>query len=334
MIAIYPKLIQLGRSGQIESLACAVREYYGEDQAYAKSLNVWRLCQSIGIGLRERDELAGGLARIVARDERGQFEICIERSAKMSGTLTDQLLIAHLLGHGFLDLVPKIAEGEIRSPAVFTEGVVPILSSYEAEGLWKTERSLSLEHNADHFALALLMPKRFILAALEKFRATDKVARFFQLPEAVITARIHSLGLSQTMDGGRDHEMSPARHDSQSQRFGAKEMSAGVIEAQPMTQPASPVVATEQVAKRYAEAALPPGQSQPRTPHQQGASAELRATHDRQDGRELTRTPRTARPAAKPQRYTAAKGHGTKAPLQGISQLRELAKKIDGSVDL
>lgn len=317
MIAIYPKLIQLGRSGQIEALACAVREYYGEGQAYAKSLNVWQLCQSIGISLRERDELAGGLARIVARDERGQFEICIERSAKMSGTLTDQLLIAHLLGHGFLDLVPKIAEGEIRSPAVFSEGVVPILSSYEAEGLWKTERSLSLEHNADHFALALLMPKRFILAALEKFRGTDKVARFFQLPEAVITARVHSLGINQDLDLGAKGDL----------------MSAAVAQAQPsISQAASPAVPSEQVAKRYAESALPP--SQHRAASLQGPSSQLRPTHEPRGQREQREAHPVRSARSTSPRAGGEQGRGTKAPLQGISQLRQLAKKIDGSVDL
>lgn len=268
MIAIYPKIIHLAKARQIETLACAVREYYGEQQAFAKSLDVWRLCQSIGIGLRERDGLNGGLARIIARDERGQFELTIERDAKVCRTLTDQLLVAHLLGHGFLDLLPKVAEGEIRSPQVFTEAVVPILSSYEAEGLWKSERSLDLERHADHFALALLLPKRFILAAWQKFSSVEKVARFFQLPDTVIKTRVDALGLRSPERAAKGH----------SERAHAPRVAA----------------------TRYAESALPPAAAV----------------------QEAYRAPPAMPRISK------------KAPLQGISQLRQLAKKIDGSVDL
>lgn len=277
MIAIYPKIIHLAKARQIESLACAVREYYGEQQAYAKSLDVWRLCQGIGIGLRERDGLNGGLARIIARDERGQFELVIERDAQICRTLTDQLLVAHLLGHGFLDLLPKVAEGEIRSPQVFTEAVVPILSSYEAEGLWKSERSLDLERYADHFALALLLPKRFILAAWQKLACVEKVARFFQLPDAVIKARVEALGA--TAPRPVVHAPKPA----------AAALKQGAT--------AAPIART-----RYAV---------------DSPSSNLSADSSAQS------------------RYRAAPAQPKiSKPLQGISQLRQLAKKIDGSVDL
>lgn len=304
MIAIYPKIINLAKAGHIESLACAAREYYGEHQAFAKNLDVWRFCQSMGVGLRERDAVAGGLARIVARDERGQFDIVIERAASMCGTLTDQLLIAHLLGHGFLDLLPKIAEGDVTSPAVFSEGVVPILSSYEAEGLWKSGRSLDRERRADHFALALLLPKRYILAALEKFRSVENVARFFQLPAAVIKARVHSLGIMADTDEQSSKPTQQVAFRAERPRHAA-----------PSTSSAPP-------------ARSHPYQSQRRQPsrHQGGSpSSESPSSESQPPVAELPRHK---------ERGPAPAASSRPAPLQGISQLRQLAKRIDGSVDL
>lgn len=299
MIAIYPKIINLAKAGHIESLACAAREYYGEHQAFAKNLDVWRFCQSMGVGLRERDAVAGGLARIVARDERGQFDIVIERAASMCGTLTDQLLIAHLLGHGFLDLLPKIAEGDVTSPAVFSEGVVPILSSYEAEGLWKSGRSLDRERRADHFALALLLPKRYILAALEKFRSVEKVARFFQLPAAVIKARVHSLGIMADAD-------------------------------QPSSEPSQQAAFRAERPRHAAQAApsAPPTRSHPYQSQRQQPSRQQAGPPSAEPQPAAGQLPRSKEPR------TAPAASSRPAPLQGISQLRQLAKRIDGSVDL
>lgn len=305
MIAIYPKIINLAKAGHIESLACAAREYYGEHQAFAKNLDVWQFCQSMGVGLRERDAVAGGLARIVARDERGQFDIVIERAASMCGTLTDQLLIAHLLGHGFLDLLPKIAEGDVMSPAVFSEGVVPILSSYEAEGLWKSGRSLDRERRADHFALALLLPKRYILAALEKFRSVEKVARFFQLPAAVIKARVHSLGIMTDADDLSSEPSQQAACRAERPRHAAQAAPSAPPSPSPLPARSHPYQSQRQQPSRH-QAGPPSSEPQPTA----------------------------GQPPRSKERRTAPAASSRPAPLQGISQLRQLAKRIDGSVDL
>lgn len=178
MIAIYPELLQLAGEGDFETLAIRTRKYFcGEGEATKPQLDLLHMSQNMGIALKSSNH--SFFATIICVDRQGEF--------KVSGLIneafqpTDQrFLLAHLLGHLFLHIVPKVAKSEIDGSLGYQESSCPLKVAYNET------ISDPLEQAATDFALALLMPKGMFLRARDRLKQVRAVANFFGLhPHAV-----------------------------------------------------------------------------------------------------------------------------------------------------
>lgn len=194
MIAIYPKIIYHSQQKNIETLSCLVREYFGKNNAYAKHLNIKRLLENIGIKFVLSSD-SKVLGSVICKDQKGAFNITIEINKQLENSVREKLMIAHLLGHYFLHIMPKIAEGEICDQMDYRETLIPILSNYSDSNLLKTKSLMKKEQEADFFGASLLLPKRYTILAYEKLNSLNEMASFFDMPEKVLKFRLQSLNI-------------------------------------------------------------------------------------------------------------------------------------------
>ncbi len=178
MLAIYPELLQLAAEKDIETLAIRARKYFcHEEEATKPQLDLLHLSQNIGIALKSSNH--SFFATLVCVDKLGEFKV--SGLINEAFTPTDQrFLLAHIIGHLFLHIIPKIAKSEIDGSIGFQESSCPLKLA-----LSEAAHDIQ-EQEATDFALALLMPKGMFLRAQNKLRQVRNVANFFGLhPHAV-----------------------------------------------------------------------------------------------------------------------------------------------------
>lgn len=195
MIAIFPEIVAAAAKGDVERLAVLARKYFGAGDAYAPRLDVQALLVYAGVEVEALPlETPGAL---VAKDERGAFKI-----VAIVGTHRDEaetrFLLAHMLGHVMLDILPVIARGdwqvsglrEVASPLKrYGQGGV---DQMPGQGAGPEARR---EELADRFAAALIMPLGMVRRAHEKFQDVAKTAAFFGVPRACLERRLVDIGV-------------------------------------------------------------------------------------------------------------------------------------------
>lgn len=193
MIAIFPKITECAKKNDLEKLVCLVRQYFGGKHIYSVKLDVEQIFGSVGIRI---DYLPIDYqSALLAKDEQGKFEIAAVINENMRSSPDKKFLLAHLLGHYILHIEPLIAKGELQLRG-FKEEVSPICR-YGQGGVSGHALSAEdvMENEADDFAAALLMPKSFLKRALAKIEDQIKMAQFFGVPLPVLTRRLNKTGL-------------------------------------------------------------------------------------------------------------------------------------------
>lgn len=193
MIAIFPKTVEYAVTGDIEKLVCVTREYFGGKRAYSARIDLEDIFKSVGINIETISYHSRGA--LVAKDQKGTFKIASVINQDVHDPRERKFLLAHLLGHYFLHIQPKIAGGDLAIQGI-REDTSPMLrygqGTFQKHHLSKTEQQ---DAEADNFAAALLMPLGFIKRSLERTTDTNKLAQLFDLPIPVLTRRMESLGL-------------------------------------------------------------------------------------------------------------------------------------------
>ena len=192
MIAIFPETLACAAKGDIEELGVLVRRYYGGDETYAPCPDIRLMAGRVGMSVESLP--VDALGALVAKDERGAFTIAAILSP-MVDKVTERFLLAHMLGHFFIDIQPLIARGEIERSG-FRENVCP--ARRYAQGDLAHERpsyELAKEIRADLFAAALLMPLGMVRRAVDALKEHDKVARFFGVSRSCLERRLADIGI-------------------------------------------------------------------------------------------------------------------------------------------
>lgn len=192
MIAIFPETLASAAKGDIEELAIVTRRYYGGDETFAPCPDVVSLATSIGLEVKTLP--LEGHGALVAKDEQGVFSITAFL-APLGDKLATRFLLAHMLGHYFLDIQPLIAKGDWQRSG-FRETSCP-LRRYTQDDLSSHPPSFELvkEARADLFAGALLMPLGMVKRAMGAMHDKDKVARFFGVTIPCLERRLMDIGL-------------------------------------------------------------------------------------------------------------------------------------------
>jgi hypothetical protein len=196
MIAIFPELAKCVLVNNVSRLTMLTKQYYAPEHAEGKKLNVADLINNIGI------QLCRGpikeLAVILAKDSNGIFEVSIILNNKLD--LRDeehQFLLAHLLGHFFWHIQPKIAKGEWGSSG-FRELVSPYQRFFkQSSATASLDKDAKIEHEADLYAASLLgievetKPVSFAHAEHKLKQNTDNFGQK-QPPAPKVEAPLHS----------------------------------------------------------------------------------------------------------------------------------------------
>lgn len=192
MIAIFPETLASAAKGDIEELAVVTRRYYGGEEKFAPNPDIASLVTRVGLEVKTLP--IEGLGALVAKDEQGVFSITAFLSPLVDKAAS-RFLLAHMLGHYFLDIQPLIAKGDWRRSG-FRETICP-LRRYTQDDLTTQSPTFELakEARADLFAAALLMPLGMVKRAMEAMQNDQKVARFFGVTIPCLERRLLDIGL-------------------------------------------------------------------------------------------------------------------------------------------
>ena len=184
MFAIYPEIINFARERNCESLAVAVRKYFGSQSPKIK-LDIDELARELGLTIHSSSHVKIGA--VVTSDKKGVISshLFLNEEYQAPHRFSD-LLQAHLLGHFFLHMLPVLAVGEGRVPN-YQELIHPI-DRLKAD-IDTSEGDTIREKEADDFALALLLPIGMFRRALNHFKTVDKTATFFGCSVDIVRIR-------------------------------------------------------------------------------------------------------------------------------------------------
>ncbi len=304
MFAIFPEILQQAEKGDIEAVACLVRKYFGEHQVFIPNLRVAELCANAEIRMDSNIEKAA--ARLEAWDAQGQFRILISLHPDIRSVREQNYILAHMLGHVFLDLQPKMAKGELQR-SIFEKKLSPL------RALLGSPESAS---PADRFAVSLLLPRAMLRKAIHALSSRKDAAAFFNVELALLEYRLHMLGLfgSEPAAGTVQKPQSQGQGDE-----------AG--EAKISRNPLSRASASTQNRSGGAEKNPVGEPTMARSPAEPSAAASKE---------ELSSVARVNRSVA----ARTYKKEGERSELAasekvspGMERLRQLARKIDKSVD-
>lgn len=190
MIAIFPEIVTCVGIGDLERLSILVRRYFAKHEAQKPNVDIRALINTMGIEIQSLRYPE--LASLLARDEKGHFEITMVISDRALAPEHERFLLAHMLGHYLLHVQPKIANGEFA-----------VSGFRETDAPWERYASLSIsasksqtdqrEYDADKFAAALLMPKAMVLKAQTKLVEVDRMAAFFGVSKVCMEARLEQV---------------------------------------------------------------------------------------------------------------------------------------------
>ena len=199
MIAIFPEIVRVASKEDVEFLAVLVRKYFAGEKATSPKLDIATIYKNMGIWLEKKFLDDQGV--IIVKDEKGLFSISAIVQPDINGP-EERFLLAHLLGHYFLDIQPYLARGD-WSASGFRE-TRSALSRYTFGHLSANSRDRrssgetgeeKKELLADEFAAALLMPKGMTKKAFQKLNDIEKLAIFFGVAEPCLERRLECLGM-------------------------------------------------------------------------------------------------------------------------------------------
>ena len=187
MIAIFPEISQCVREGDLEMLSVVVRRYFGGKAMFSPRIDMTAFADFAGIHVVRKSLDYHGA--VVARDERGRFEINFILKQGLD-PVAERFAIAHMLGHFFLEIQPEIAAGDFVAGG-FRETVCPM----QRYGRNDRKGGSPEELRADDFAAALLLPRGMVARAVEKLIDLDKVAVFFGVSRLCLEHRMMQIGM-------------------------------------------------------------------------------------------------------------------------------------------
>ncbi|MES2744333.1 MAG: hypothetical protein V4655_02855 [Bdellovibrionota bacterium] len=183
MFAIFPEILNQTSAGDLESVTCLVRKYFGDGQVFTPNLRVAELCNNAEIKIRP--DARGIAARMEAWDANGQFRIEISVHPDIKNQRELNYILALMLGHVFLDLQPKMAKGELQR-SIFEKKQSPL-----RELLLSPESASA----TDLFASALILPKAMVKRAMSSLSSKKDVAAFFNVDLPLLEFRLLKLSL-------------------------------------------------------------------------------------------------------------------------------------------
>lgn len=252
MIAIFPATLACAAKGDIEELVVIIRRYYGGEETFAPCPDVKGIAARVGFCVEKLP--FDGVGALVAKDERGVFAITAIVAPHVD-QVAERFLLAHMLGHYFLDIQPLIARGEWQRSG-FRENACP-LRRYSQGDLTKEPPSYDLakEMRADLFASSLLMPLGMVRRAIAALHDKDKVARFFGVTRPCLDRRLIDIGVESE---------GPVNFlDAEASLVGEQPQRPGCDENAPLNPPLEPAMPRSFAASSYGQTARstarPPG---------------------------------------------------------------------------
>lgn len=309
MFAIFPEILQLAQRGDLETLACLVRKYFGDRQIYAPRLRVEPLLGSLGISLTR--ESAPYFARLQVLDVKGQYHIAISLDARTHDLLEVNFTLAHLIGYFLIAIQPLMARGEITAEAYQLEsGALSRLLGTASTHSRSARSAQSLA--ADGFAKALLMPLGMVKKASEKLGSTQDLAGFFQVRPELMQMR-----LEQTKIGKERAELK-----AEPRPAGAK--SKAEVSPLPPARPSSPSLPPSPLSRK-------PKPDQDSLMRVQKSVAKL--GYQKEERRAQSEPSPKSESGRSENRDQRKEIEIEQRPSGGLQRLRQLAKKIDKTVD-
>jgi Zn-dependent peptidase ImmA (M78 family) len=196
MIAIFPEIMAATANGDVEKLAILARKYFGGKDRFRPAPDMRSMCESAGLAFdRVPLEVHGMLA---ARDEKGTATVAAFVNRNLPPD-EERFLLAHMLGHFFFEMMPRIATSE-WSASGFRETTSP-LKRFCQNISYDQNRSVELARElvADRFAGAVLMPVAMVIKAAEKIGDPDRLAAFFNVTRPCLQRRLLDCGLVGSM---------------------------------------------------------------------------------------------------------------------------------------
>lgn len=190
MIVIFPEILRCLEQDHPEELAALVRRYFAGEQASSHRPDLIRLIRNTGIQISERKTPCHGV--LLTKDLQGKASAYILFTPEKSHART-RFLLAHLLGHFFLEIQTQIT-GNLPQSQGIGESISP-LTRYESQ-IYESMSKHDIEKRADLFAASLLMPATMFTKARKTFADDEKTARFFLVSPEAVRRRAEQLNLS------------------------------------------------------------------------------------------------------------------------------------------
>ncbi len=319
MFAIFPEILQAVQKGDLETLACLIRKYFAGQETYSPRLGVEALLTQMGIGVQT--ESGPGLGRVRAFDQKGQYVVTLSLNVSIHDPASRNFTLAHLLGYFLLVILPVMARGDLSSELYQLEGEPFDLASGVALREQKSKRRLA---EADHFAMALLLPQGMVKKAHQRFEAAlGPTAKFFRVHPRLLEARLSGLGLGLRPLA---HKAAEAPAELKAEVKG-KGKARGEGEASPRPAASSSVERAQKslvsMSYRREESRKPASEAPRRSPQ---TPAPLSTPVEGQNHAQSQSQSQS--------RSQNQSGNQSAAPGEGLKRLRELARKIDRSVDV
>lgn len=190
MLAIFPELVTIANKKDWDRLAIGVRTYFLNEKGQLPRIQLQDLADSIGLRIEKANFAHYGA--LVVKDDQGKFSAAIFMRDDLKSS-TAQFLLAHILGHVFIHVLPKIADSSWKTGG-FKETINPRERYLIQLSGKKTAQDLA-EFEADEFAASLLLPAGMLRRAFNALKSISKTAEFFDVEETVVAKRLELLGL-------------------------------------------------------------------------------------------------------------------------------------------
>jgi len=186
MLALFPEILHMVTTGDLETLACLVRKYFADRQIYSPRLRVEPLLINAGLIL-SRDDIPDA-ARLLAADHRGAWHVSLILSPKLRDSGEVNFTLAHLFGHFLCEIQVQMAKGELQAREY--RELSGALGRFLKKPMGAPE-----EMQADAFANALLMPRGMVKKAYGTLRTIEETAAFFNVRPQLMEQRLYQLDL-------------------------------------------------------------------------------------------------------------------------------------------
>lgn len=148
------------------------------------------------VGIRVEVRTMEDEAILCVKDEKGAMNVVAFFNDRPASSHERNFLFAHVLGHYFLHVQPKLASGEWRTSGL-RETFSP-MARYSRKLAHLNSEYTGLEAEADEFAASLLLPEPMLVRSYEKLRDMSRIAKFFDVDDLVVGRRLSALGLMPT----------------------------------------------------------------------------------------------------------------------------------------